>query len=511
MKSRSFHLGLVVCIVLELCAARSEPFRLAAPGYRYVFPRDHFSHPEFQTEWWYYTGNLHTSQGRRFGFELTFFRHGVDRKATKAAVWDVRDLWLAHLALSDLDGGRFLHTERLNRAGPGIAGADREQARVWNGNWQAKWNLDPHATGGMASQQLQAIADRFSFALTVKTAKAPVIHGENGISQKAEGPGRASHYISFTRLLTAGVLVIEGRRFDVEGESWMDHEFFTHQLAANQSGWDWFSLQLQDGSEIMLFQLRRKDGTLDPFSAGTFVDSRGRATHLSAKDFSLAPGKLWTSPNSGGRYPIEWRIRVPSLDLDAGLTTRLAQQELTGKTRSGPTYWEGAVEVMANRKGHPLKGLGYLEMTGYAGPAPMAMFSSGSGFPLTPSGAGLPRTRCAAAVATFHPVVQVKVIGGAQRRVVKAHQAERFPQVLFEAVQSLKFLCQRRRLPPAVRAPEFLEPAVYQPGDLAADEPARTVDPEFLSRLVRNHRCAAVFAHPNPAIHLALGLEPRTP
>ncbi len=372
MKSRSLSAALVVSLALQLCAATGEPFRVAAPGYRYAFPRDHFNHPEFQTEWWYYTGNLRTPEGRRFGFELTFFRQGVDRKATPPEVWEVRDLWLAHLALSDLDGGRFLHTERLNRSGAGIAGADQGQARVWNGNWQAQWNLDPHSPGGMASQQLQAVADTFEFELAMKTVKPPVIHGENGISQKSEGPGRASHYISFTRLLTTGVIVIEGRRFKVDGESWMDHEFFTHQLASNQSGWDWFSLQFTDGSEIMLFQLRRKDGAFDPFSAGTYVDPEGRAIHLSARDFSLAPGKSWTSPNSGGRYPVEWSIRVPSLSLDASVATRLPQQELAGKARFAPTYWEGAIEVTATRKGQPLQGRGYLEMTGYAGPPPMA-------------------------------------------------------------------------------------------------------------------------------------------
>jgi predicted secreted hydrolase len=371
MKSKSARAWLALPLIWQLCSA-GTPFRVAEPGYRYAFPRDNFSHPEFQTEWWYYTGNLRTPEGRRFGFELTFFRQGLDRSAGSPSVWQVRDLWLAHLALSDLDGGHFLYTERLNRSGAGIAGADLGQARVWNGNWQAQWKLDPLAPGGMASQQLQAISDRFSFELTMKTAKQPVIHGENGISQKAEGPGRASHYVSFTRLVTNGVILLAGQRLNVTGESWMDHEFFSHQLAANQSGWDWFSLQLSDGTEIMLFQLRRKDGTLDPFSAGTFVDPEGRSMHLSAKDFSLTPGKNWTSPNSGGRYPIEWNVRVPSLGLDASISTRLAQQELAGKTRAAPTYWEGAIEVMATKKGQPLKGQGYLEMTGYAGPAPMA-------------------------------------------------------------------------------------------------------------------------------------------
>jgi predicted secreted hydrolase len=372
MRSSCPRVALVLLLVLQLCAATSEPFRVAIPGYRYQFPRDHFNHPDYQTEWWYYTGNVHTPEGRRFGFELTFFRQGVNRESTPPSVWEVRDLWLAHLALSDLDGGRFLHTERLNRSGRGIAGADEGPARVWNGNWSAQWKLDPHSPGGMASQRLQAVADRFSFELDMTTTKPPVIHGENGVSQKAEGPGRASHYVSFTRLLTSGVIVLDGRRFKVEGQSWMDHEFFTHQLAANQSGWDWFSLQLDDGSEIMLFELRRKDGTIDPFSAGTYVDPHGRSTHLSAKDFRLDRGKTWVSPTSGGHYPIEWHVRVPSLDLDAGLATRLPQQELTGKARSAPTYWEGAIEGTATRKGQPAKGVGYLEMTGYAGPTPLS-------------------------------------------------------------------------------------------------------------------------------------------
>lgn len=371
MKSSYARACLALALVWQLCAVTGEPFRSAEPGYRYAFPHDHFNHPDFQTEWWYHTGNLRTAKGRRFGFELTFFRLGVERKAAPPAVWDIRDVWLAHLALSDIDGGHFLYTERLNRSGAGIAGADEGQARVWNGNWQTQWKLDPRAPGAMASQQLQAVADRFSFELTLKTLKPPVIHGENGISQKAEGPGRASHYISFTRLLTSGVLILDGQRFNVDGESWMDHEFFTHQLAPDQSGWDWFSLQLSDGSEIMLFELRRKDGTSDPYSAGTYVDPRGRSTHLSAKDFSLAPGKTWSSPVSGGRYPIEWSIRVPSLALDAAITTPLLQQELVSKTSAAPSYWEGSIKVAATRNGRPISGLGYLEMTGYAGPVQM--------------------------------------------------------------------------------------------------------------------------------------------
>jgi predicted secreted hydrolase len=361
MKSKS-GLALLLCGSL-FGAVVSEPYRLALPGYKHVFPRDHFNHPEFQTEWWYYTGNLRTADGKRFGFELTFFRHGVDRETRPKNVWDVSDVWLAHLALSDIDGNRFFHTERLNRAGPGIAGSDFEQARVWNGNWQVRWTLDPKRPG-FSRQNLQAVADQFRIDLSMTTDKPPVIHGTNGVSQKAAGPGRGSHYVSLTRLKTSGTIAVEGRTFTVDGLTWMDHEFFTHQLEANQSGWDWFSLQMDDGSELMLFRLRRKDGTADPYSAGTYVDAHGQAKHLSSEAFSLTPGKTWTSPANGARYPIEWNVRVPSLGLDLALSTRLSQQELVGKTMS---YWEGAIEVRGKKGG----GVGYLEMTGYTGPVRM--------------------------------------------------------------------------------------------------------------------------------------------
>jgi predicted secreted hydrolase len=359
-------------LVLRLFGSSEEPYRLAVPGYRYQFPRDHFNHPEFQTEWWYYTGNLRTSDGHHFGFELTFFRQGVDRESRPARpvsapslvsdVWDVRDIWMAHLALSDIDGHRFFHSERLYRSGAGIAGADQAQARVWNGNWQVRWQTDA------AAQQLQAMADHFSFELSVKSAKPPVINGVNGVSQKAEGLGRASHYISLTRLLTSGAVVIDGKRFAVEGTSWMDHEFFTHQLESNQTGWDWFSLQLDDGSEIMLFRLRRKDGASDPYSAGTYQDPQGRTVHLTVNDFSVTPGKTWTSPDTGAHYPIEWTVRIPSLGIEAALTTKLPQQELTGKIAASPAYWEGAIDIAGTKRNHHMQGVGYLEMTGYAEP-----------------------------------------------------------------------------------------------------------------------------------------------
>jgi predicted secreted hydrolase len=357
----SWRLALLAMGLALSTPAASDSYRLALPNYHFEFPRDHFNHPEFQTEWWYYTGNLRTAQGRRFGFELTFFRRAVERQPV-ATVWDLKDIWMAHLALSDIDGGQFLHTERLNRAGPGVAGADLKLARVWNGNWQAQWTFDPAIAGG-STQTLQAVADRFSLELSLKAEKPPVINGENGVSQKAEGAGKASHYISFTRLATTGVIVLDGKRFSVQGSSWMDHEFFSHQLDAGQIGWDWFSLQLADGSELMLYRLRRPGESVDPYSAGTYVDSQGHAKHFAAGDFTLTPGKTWTSKTSGGRYPVEWTIEVPSLGFHAAVRTPLVQQEFTG----GSTYWEGAIDIDATRLSRPLSGVGYLEMTGYAG------------------------------------------------------------------------------------------------------------------------------------------------
>jgi predicted secreted hydrolase len=340
--------NLAAILLLWANLAAAPNFRLALPGYHYEFPRDHFNHPDFQTEWWYYTGNLQTPEGRRFGYELTFFRVGLNRNQKPANVWDVPEVWMAHLALSDLDGNRFLHTERFNRAGAALAGADLSQARVWNGNWQTQWQRPD-----FKSQTLTAIDDKFSFELNLRTERPPVIHGANGVSQKSAGEGHASHYISFTRLITSGTIVLDGKKYPVAGLSWMDHEFFTEQLAPEQTGWDWFSLQFDDGTELMLFRLRHADGSSDPFSAGTYVDRQGHATFLSHLDFTAIPGKKWNI------YPIEWKIAVPKFNIDVSISTRLPQQELTGRV----TYWEGAIEIAGNRKG-----VGYLEMTRNLGP-----------------------------------------------------------------------------------------------------------------------------------------------
>lgn len=348
-------------LCLLLGAATGPEYRKALPGYTFQFPRDYFNHPEFRTEWWYYTGNLETREGLRFGFELTFFRHGAGRQPRRATgVWDVQDVWLAHFALSDLEGRKFRHTERLNRAGAGLAGA--EAGVVWNGNWHARWNLDASTPAGFSTKQIQAVAEDFAIDLTMRSTKVPVVHGVSGVSQKSEGAGRASHYVSLTRLETAGTLRVDGRDYQVMGLSWMDHEFFTHSLESNQSGWDWFSLQFDNGSDLMLYRLRRKDGTIEPYSSGTYIDTAGRSRPLRLRDFEMIPGRTWTSPNTKGSYPVEWTVRVPSLGMNLKLRTSLDNQELVGKSRASPAYWEGAVTIDGSHKGR-----GYVEMTGYAG------------------------------------------------------------------------------------------------------------------------------------------------
>lgn len=343
-------------LVLALCVpgARAQ-YQVALPGYHYEFPRDNFNHEDYQTEWWYYTGNLKAADGRRFGFELTFFRQGMSREPATSE-WYVNDLYMAHLALSDLDGRHYYHAERLNRQGPGIAGVDEATGLIWNGNWQV------HLAG--QEQQLRGLTDAFGIDLQLRSVKPPVIQGQNGISQKAAGVGHASHYISLTRLLTSGTVDIGGAKYQVEGTSWMDHEFFTGSMAPSESGWDWVGLQLDDNTELMLYRLRHKDGSVDPFSSGSFVDAQGRSHFLSEKDFRMTPtGETWTSPETKGTYPVQWKIVIPSLGMELHLSTPLKTQEMTSSV--GPSYWEGAVDVAGLRGSAQLRGDGYLEMTGY--------------------------------------------------------------------------------------------------------------------------------------------------
>jgi predicted secreted hydrolase len=357
----------VFTALLFLLTAQAQEWQIAAPGYRYEFPRDHFNHPGFQTEWWYYNGNLHAPDGRRFGFELTFFRTGIRFPEQVAqqfdAAWRPDQIYIAHLALSDLDGRRFYHTERLNRAGPGLAGASLKDGRYWNGNWQVTWNgLDSDA------QHLQGVTQDFTLQLDLRPTKPAVIQGQNGISRKGPNRSQASHYISFTRIEAKGILQLGVSTFQLVGLAWVDHEFFSESRNSNLAGWDWFAIQLDGNEELMIYRPRQKGGEPDLYSSGTYVDPQGQVHFLKWTDFSLQPGGYWQSPHSKSRYPLEWQIDVPSLDLHLQQKTALPDQELYSQRAITPSYWEGAVTYSGQLRGHPTSGVGYLEMTGYGQP-----------------------------------------------------------------------------------------------------------------------------------------------
>jgi predicted secreted hydrolase len=329
----------------------------ALPGYHYHFPADHFNHSDYATEWWYYTGNLRDQTGHRYGFELTFFRQAIQLPPTAAAstgpVWRPDQIYLAHLAITDIDAHEFFHAERLNRAGPGLAGADINARKYWNGNWQVYWN---DLTAG--DQQLQAVSDRFTLTLDLAPQKPPVINGTDGVSQKGPSPGEASHYISFTRLSAQGKL---NGRF-VKGLAWMDHEFFTQHPSPALAGWDWFAIQLANNEELMLYRLRNQSGEISAYSSGTFVDAKSVAHNLTASEFTLNPGRLWH------KYPVDWKISIPSLGLQLTERTTLDEQELATPSSPSPSYWEGAVTYSGTIHQKAIQGVGYLEMTGYSQP-----------------------------------------------------------------------------------------------------------------------------------------------
>ncbi len=328
---------------------------MAVPGYEFQFPRDHGAHPEYRTEWWYFTGHLETAAGRRYGFELTFFRVGVTAPdGTPAAPWDLKDVMPAHFAITDLERREFRFYEKLNRASKYTAGAAAGRLDVFNEGWRATTNPD-------GSWQLIAAEGRDALSLSMRPRKAPAIHGLNGVSIKAPVDGHASHYYSMTRLEASGV--VNGS--PCSGLVWMDHEFGSSALRENQQGWDWFSIQLDNETEIMLYVIRRADGTPDVTSSGSFVTSDGRVIHLRREQLRIVPQSKWRSPRSGAVYPMGWRIELPPLSVSVTLTPVMREQELITRSSTRVNYWEGAVDVVGSQGGVGVRGRGYVEMTGY--------------------------------------------------------------------------------------------------------------------------------------------------
>ena len=340
-------------------------FQLARPGYSFEFPRDHGSHEEFRTEWWYFTGHLFSESGSRYGFELTFFRVGVDPQPQQSGQpetpWDLRNIGLAHFALTDVGGRQFRYYEKLNRFSPFLAGARTGSLSVFNEGWDVRTLSD-------GTFRLRAKAGGDGIDLILRSVKPPAVHGQDGISVKAAGEGFASHYYSLSRLQVSGRITVAGKASQCSGLAWMDHEFGSASLRDYQQGWDWFSIQLDNGTELMLYVIRRTDGSADGTSSGSIILSDGRVIHLRKEDFVIEPRRTWKSPASNAVYPMGWRIRVQPFGLELEVRELLQNQELVTKASTQVTYWEGAVTATGRFGGTLVSGSGYVELTGYDKP-----------------------------------------------------------------------------------------------------------------------------------------------
>ena len=339
--------------------AVGQHFENANAPWKFVFPRDHAAHLGFASEWWYFTGHVRADDGRRFGFELTFFRVGLRPGEAKGkrgqSSWRGNQLYPAHFALTDESGKTFLHYEKFAREALGAGSSSTTSLNVRADGWTLT---------GPSPFRMHAAADGTAIDFTLVSEKVPAVHGHDGISKKDACATCASHYYSMTRLRTTGVLTYQGRKMRVSGLSWMDHEFGSDELQADQAGWDWFSIQLDDRREFMLYLLRNKDGSVTPESSGSLIAPDGRVTYLPRTAFIVDATGSWKSPHTGGVYPSGWRVRVPSANVDITLTPTVLDQELAN-TVGGVSYWEGAVDARS-ADGHAL-GVGYVELTGYAG------------------------------------------------------------------------------------------------------------------------------------------------
>ena len=338
-----------------------EGYAQAIEPRQFAFPADHGPHPDFRNEWWYLTGNLDAKEGARFGFEFTIFRFSLVPPGTDitgdASAWRSNQVYIGHFAITDASARQFYVAQRYSRGGLGLAGAAAEPFHVWLDDW----SIAAARPDSDAIWRLRASDRKIALNLTLVPQKQPVLNGVNGLSQKAAIPGNASYYYSISRLQTNGTVQIGDNVFEVSGLSWLDREWGSSALSSDQEGWDWYALQLSDGSDLMFYNLRRNDGSQDVHSAGTLTLADGTAVYLSRDDFIVEVLDTWQSPQ-GGRYPVAWRIAVPQYGLKLNIEPLLDAQELVTTVR----YWEGAVDVSGERDGMPIMGRGYVELTGYA-------------------------------------------------------------------------------------------------------------------------------------------------
>lgn len=323
------------------------------------FPQDLGPHNGYQTEWWYYTGNLTTDSGREFGYQLTFFRRALTPETaavTNASDWRSNQIYFSHFTISDIANQDFYPHERFSRQSADLSGAQAAPYRVWLENWSAT-EIEP------GKVQLVAEADDVALNLTLHETLPPVLQGDRGYSQKGLEPGNASYYYSIVQQQSEGTITVADETFDVTGLTWKDHEFSTSALSPGTVGWDWFSLQLNDGSALMLYGLRRENGEITDVSSGTYISATGETQSLPVTDWQIDVLDTWRSPNSKAAYPAQWHIEIPKLGLVLDGKSLMANQELN---LSSTVYWEGAVGFEGAVAGQPVTAKGYVEMTGYA-------------------------------------------------------------------------------------------------------------------------------------------------
>ncbi len=353
-----------------LPAGGAGGFAEAVAPRSFAFPRDHGPHPQFRQEWWYVTGNLDGADGARFGFELTFFRFalaplpaptaGTGSRAegggAPRSAWRTREIYLTHFAITDVAASRFRYAQKLSRGALGLAGAEGPPLHAWIDDWTL-------AAAGAAPGDWKLAAEQEGYALDLEMhpLTPPVLNGAAGLSLKSGAPGSASYYYSIPRIAVHGTLLKQGKPLAVQGLAWLDREWGSGGLGPDQAGWDWFGLQLDDGTALMFYALRDRDGRRDPHSAGTWLESSGEAQSLTSAAVDIDVTDHWTT-GDGVSYPAGWRVRVPSLALDVTVHPVLADQEL----RTRPRYFEGAADVRGTREGRALRGRGYVELVGYA-------------------------------------------------------------------------------------------------------------------------------------------------
>lgn len=313
-------------------------------------PQDLGSHPAYQAEWWYYTGNLGDADGNRYGFQLTFFRRGITPGLPeRASEWASNQIYFAHFTITDVTGEAFSFYERFSRGGPGLAGVQSAPYHVWLDDWYAK-EVAP------GKVQLKAATEDIALDLILEQTKPVALQGDQGLSRKSDEPGNASYYYSLTNNKTRGTITTPRGKFTVTGNAWKDHEWSTSGLGSEAIGWDWYSLQLDDGREIMYFNIRKQDGSVEAVSGGTLIEVDGSTRYLPKEAVEIKVLDEWQSPHSGAVYPAEWTLAIPSEGIELHIKPLLPQQEL----RVSFTYWEGAVQFEGTQPGY-----GYIEMTGY--------------------------------------------------------------------------------------------------------------------------------------------------